>query len=198
MQWIDWLDGSDRARGALFRPIRRQRIVLLIVGSYLWVMMILLGSIVLETFMVYPNIFYNPPDSFKAGLEFMKVRTPHDFYPPLGFFSWLLGAASLIAAWPIGPARRWVVASLAMIVAEGLFSIAFFWPRNTIMFVEGPAIHSAAVLRQAAEEFQRMHWWRVAFNVAGSAAIFKAFLVYYRGVVVLDEPLAGKRSDQRF
>jgi hypothetical protein len=173
--------------GGLVSPIRRQRIVLLIVGSYLWVMMILLGSIMLETFMVYPNIFYNPPDSFKAGLEFMKVRAPHDFYPPLGFFSWMLGAASLIAAWPIGRARRWILASLAMIVAEGLFSIAFFWPRNAIMFVEGPAFHSAAVLRQAAEEFQRMHWWRVAFNVAGSTAIFKAFLVYYRGVVILEE-----------
>jgi hypothetical protein len=165
-------------------PIRRQHIVLFIVGSYLWIMMILLGSIMLETFMVYPNVFYDPPDSFKAGLEFMKVRTPHDFYPPLGLFSWLLGAASLVASWPIKRARRWIVASFAMIVAEGLFSAAFFWPRNTIMFVEGPAVHSATVLRQAAEEFQRLHWWRVGLNVAGSAAIFKAFLVCYRGVVV--------------
>jgi hypothetical protein len=74
-----------------------------------------------------------------------------------------------------------------MIVAEGLFSLAFFWPRNAIMFVEGPAVHSAAVLRQAAEEFQRMHWWRVAFNFSGSAAVFMAFLAYYRGVVVLEE-----------
>src|SRR5262245_19406323 len=149
-------------------------------------MMILLGSIMLETFMVYPNIFYNPPDSFKAGLEFMKVRTPHDFYPPLGFSSWLLGTASLVAAWRITRARRWIVVSLAMIVAEGLFSMAFFWPRNTIMFVEGPAMHSAAVLRTAAEEFQRMHWWRVAFNIAGSAAIFKGFLVCYRAFVVAE------------
>jgi hypothetical protein len=164
--------------------IGRQRAALFIVGSYLWLMMILLGSIMLETFMVYPNVFYNPPDSFKAGLEFMKVRTPHDFYPPFGFCSWLLGGASLLAAWPDGRARRWILASLAMIVAEGLFSMAFFWPRNTIMFVEGPAVHSIAVLRTAAEEFQRMHWWRVAFNLAGSAAIFKAFLVCHRGVVV--------------
>ena len=61
--------------------IRRHRLVLLIVGGYLWIMMILLGSIVLQTFMVYPNIFYNPPDSFRAGLDFMKVRTPHTFFP---------------------------------------------------------------------------------------------------------------------
>src|SRR5262245_30433886 len=125
---------------AVFVTTRRQHIALLIVGSYLWIMMILLGSIMLETFMVYPNIFYDPPDSFRAGLEFMKVRTPHDFYPPLGLVSWLLGASSLVAAWPIEHARRWIVASLAMIVAEGLFSMAFFWPRNTVMFVEGPAV----------------------------------------------------------
>src|SRR5262245_28295234 len=73
-------------------PLRRQRIALLIVGSDLWIMMILLGSIVLETFMVYPNIFYNPPDSLRPRSEFMKVRTPHDFYPPLRFFSWLHSA----------------------------------------------------------------------------------------------------------
>src|SRR5262245_4234620 len=100
--------GARGGRSALVHPVRRQRLVLLIAGSYLWVMMILLGSIMLETFMVYPNIFYNPPDSFKAGLEFMKVRTPHDFYPPLGFFSWFLGAASLVAAWPVRRARRWI------------------------------------------------------------------------------------------
>lgn len=169
--------------------IRRHRVVLLLVGSYLWVMMILLGSIVLETFMVYPNIFYNPPDSFRAGLAFMKVRTPHDFYPPLGFCSWLLGAASLAAVWRARSARKWMVVSLAMIVAEGLFSMMFFWPRNAIMFVEGPAVHSAAVLRQTAEEFQHLHWWRVVFNVAGSFAAFKAFLVCYRRVVVLEESL---------
>ena len=173
-------------------PIDRQRIVLFIVGSYLWIMMILLGSIMLETFMVYPNVFYNPPDSFTAALEFMKVRTPHDFYPPFGFVSWLLGAASLVAAWPVARARRWIAVSLAMIVAEGLVSVVFFWPRNAIMFVEGSAVHSAAMLRKTAEEFQHLHWWRVVFNIAGSAAIFKAFLVYYRGVVAAETSLGGR------
>jgi len=38
-------------------------------------------------------------------------------------------------------------------------------------------------------EFQRMHWWRAAFNAIGSAAIFKAFLVYYRGVIAQKESI---------
>jgi hypothetical protein len=41
--------------------MNRQRIILFIVGGHLWLMMILLGSIVLETLMVYPNIFTTPP-----------------------------------------------------------------------------------------------------------------------------------------
>ena len=161
----------------------RPQVALLVLGSYLWVMMIMLGSITLETFMVYPNIFYDPPTSFRVGLEFMRVKAPRDFFPPLGFASWVLGAASLVAAWRLRPSRHWVLVSLAMIGSEGLFSMAFFWPRNTIMFVEGPAVHSAAVLRQTAEEFQRLHWGRVVFNVLGSWAIFKAFLAYYRFAV---------------
>jgi len=163
---------------------RFQRIGLFILGGYLWLMMIMLGTIVLETFMVYPNIFYNPPESFKAGLDFMKVATPHDFFPKLGFMTWLAGAASLLMGWRVRSARYWILASVAMIIAEGLFSMVFFWPRNTIMFIEGPAMHSVEVLQKAAEEFQRLHCWRVAFNVIGSAAIFKGFISYYRDVIV--------------
>jgi hypothetical protein len=37
------------------------------------------------------------------------------------------------------------------------------------MFVEGLDVHSVDVLRRTAEEFQRLHWLRVAFNAVGSA-----------------------------
>jgi hypothetical protein len=158
----------------------RQRISLLVVGGYLWTMMILFGSIVLETFMVYPNVFHDPPASFATALEFMKVRAPSDFYPPLGFASWILGAGSLMTAWPERPVRDRLLLSTAMIVGEGIVSMTFFWPRNTIMFVEGLDVHSVDVLRQTAEEFQRLHWLRVAFNAIGSAAAFAGFLAYYR------------------
>jgi len=50
----------------------------------------------------------------------------------------------------------------------------------TIMFIEGTAVHSAAFLRQTAQEFQALHWSRLGFNVVGSALIFTGFLHYYR------------------
>jgi len=40
---------------------KRQGFAFAVILVYMWVMMILLGAIVLETFMVYPNIFHDPP-----------------------------------------------------------------------------------------------------------------------------------------
>ncbi|HEU4323886.1 MAG TPA: DUF1772 domain-containing protein [Roseiflexaceae bacterium] len=158
----------------------RQQLTFGIVLAYLWIMMILLGSIVLETFMIYPNIFYNPPESLGTALEFMAISAPNDFFPPLGFLSWVTGAGALALGWRVPAARWWIAGSLLMIVGEGLLSMAFLWPRNTIMFIEGPAVHSAASLRQTAQEFQALHWGRVAFNAIGSACIFAGFLGVYR------------------
>ncbi len=117
--------------------MQRQQIAFAVILAYLWVMMILLGSIVLETFMVYPNIFHDAPHSLETTMEFMVIRSPGDFFPTLGFLSWLTGIGALILAWRVKSARYWILGSLLMIVCEGLFSMAFFWPRNTIMFTEG-------------------------------------------------------------
>lgn len=176
--------------------MKLQQLTLGVLLIYLWVMMILLGSIVLETFMIYPNIFRDPPASFAVALEFMAVRAPSDFFPPLGFASWVTGAASLILGWRVKSARYWILGSLLMIVGEGLASMALFWPRNTIMFIEGPAVHSAEFLRQTAREFENLHWLRVAFNAAGSALIFIGFLQFYRHWLLAAEPAAQRLALQ--
>jgi len=172
--------------------MKTERIAFWVILAYLWVMMILLGSIVLETFMVYPNIFHNPPESFETALEFMSVRAPSDFFPPLGFLSWVTGVGALILGWRVPSARYWILGSLAMIVCEGLFSMAFFWPRNTIMFIEGPAVHSAAFLRQTAQEFQTLHWARLGFNLAGSMLIFTGFAKFYRHRIMSQHELPAR------
>ena len=162
------------------QTMKKQRIAFAVILTYLWVMMILLGSIVLETFMVYPNIFHDAPRSLETTMEFMAVSSPGDFFPTLGFLSWLAGIGSLIFGWRVKSARYWILISLIMIACEGLFSMAFFWPRNTIMFTEGTEVHSDAYLKQIAQEFQTLHWSRLAFNAAGSVSIFIGFLRFYR------------------
>jgi hypothetical protein len=76
--------------------------------------------------------------------------------------------------------RRWLALSLFCIVADGVASMLFFWPRNTIMFVEGSAMHSPDVLRQTAEQFEQLHWLRVAFNAASAVFAFIGFVALDR------------------
>ncbi|MBX3011194.1 MAG: hypothetical protein KF832_06790 [Caldilineaceae bacterium] len=162
-----------------------KRITFGVLLIYLWVLMILLGSIVLETWMIYPNIFHDPPASFAVALDFMSVRAPSDFFPPLGFLSWVTGIVSVLLSWRVPSARYWVLGSLLMLIGEGVASMTLFWPRNTVMFIEGAAVHSAEFLRQTAAEFEMLHWLRVAFNVLGSVLIFTGFLKFYRHLIVM-------------
>jgi hypothetical protein len=158
-----------------------QRLAFLIVTAYLWVMMVLFGAIVLETFMVYPNIFADPPESLELTMDFLSVSGPSDFFPPLGFATWAFGAAALVLSWPVKAARWWIAFSLLMMVCEGVASMLYFWPRNEIMFVEGPEVHSAEYLKQVAREFETWHWRsRMGFNALAAASAFVGFLRLYR------------------
>ncbi|MEX5265645.1 hypothetical protein E7Z53_03910 [Kocuria salina] len=158
-----------------------RRLALPVLIAYLWMTMTLFGAIVLETFMLYPNIFADPPASLELTMEFLAVTGPSDFFPPLGFTVWVLGAATLVLTWRLPTVRWWVLLSLAMFVLEGVVSMLYFWPRNDIMFIEGSAVHSAEYLRQVASEFTTWHARsRMVFNTIAAVAAFIACLRLHR------------------
>jgi hypothetical protein len=111
-------------------------------------------------------------------MAYAAVRGPGDFFPPLGLVSWITGIGSLLLAWRVKPARYWILGSVIVIVCEGLFSMVFFWPRNTIMFTEGTAVHSVAFLKQTAREFEVGHWIRFALGAAAAATSFMGLLKF--------------------
>ena len=163
--------------------MKRQKIAFALTLTYLWVLMILLGAILFDTLVLYPNIFHNVPRSLETAMEFMVIRGPGDFFQRLGPLSWLTGIVSLILCWHEQTARYWIMGSVIVMLCDGLVSMAFFWPRNTMMFTEGAAVHSAAFLQQTAREFQTGHWLRVAMSAAASALSFVGFLKFYRRMV---------------
>ncbi|WP_238343621.1 hypothetical protein [Gracilibacillus saliphilus] len=61
----------------------------------------MLGSILLDTFMVYPNIFHNIPESFAITMEFMAVVSPHTYFLPLGMASISTGIIAVILSWKV-------------------------------------------------------------------------------------------------
>jgi uncharacterized membrane protein len=154
-----------------------------LVLAYHWVLMIFLGAITFETLILYPNIFRDAPRSLETAVEFMKIG-PADFFPPVGMALLATGAASVILSWPTKPARYWLLASLLIILfGEFLFSAVFFWPRNTIMFIEGSAVHSPEYLAQTAQEFEALHWVRLALCLPASVFCLAGLLKSYRALV---------------
>jgi hypothetical protein len=166
-------------------PTLRDRLGYPVGLAYLWVLMTLFGAIVLETLMLYPNVFADPPGSLELTMEFLAVTGPGDFFPPLGMACWVLGAVLLVLTLRTRNVRWWIALSLAALVAEGIVSILFFWPRNDIMFTEGLAVHSAEYLRQVAWEFESVHWIsRMAFNTVAAVGAFVGFLRLHRDRVL--------------
>ena len=160
--------------------MKKLQITFAFVLAHAWVLMIFFGALVFDTLIIYPNTFHDVPRSLETAMAFATVKGPGDFFPPLGFISWIIGIGSLILAWRVKPARYWILGSLIVMVCEGLISMAFFWPRNTIMFTEGTAVHSVAFLKQTAREFEVGHWIRFALGAAAAATSFMGFLKFYR------------------
>ncbi|WP_323171232.1 hypothetical protein [Natrialba sp. PRR66] len=169
--------------------MNNRRIAFALTLAYLWVVMIHLGALVFETFIIYPNIFHDVPHSLETSMTFMAVRGPADFFPPIGFLSLLLGLSSVVLGWRVRSARYWILASVLLaICGEFVLSVAYFWPRNEILFVEGMDVHSAAYLQQTAREFQIGHWLRFASNLVVAAFAFVGFLRFYRHRVIGQNP----------
>lgn len=161
--------------------MQKQRITFALVLTYLWTLMIHLGANVFETFIIYPNIFYDVPRSLQTATAFFVVRGPSDFFPPVGALALLGGIGSVIMGWRVASARNWLLGSFVIQFLGGfLVSVAYFWPKNQVLFDEGTAVHSAAYLQQVAQEFRTGHWLRLATSAAASAAAFVGFMRFYR------------------
>jgi hypothetical protein len=149
--------------------------------AYLWILMMISGGILFETLIVYPNIFYDVPQSLEDGLEFMTVTTPREFFVITGILAMITGIGSLVLM-----ARRrikwsiyWTLSSLIIfMLGKYLFSYIFFWPLNTILFIEGTIMHSTSYLKQISPEFYTGQWLRLAASEISSILSFIGLLRY--------------------
>jgi hypothetical protein len=159
----------------------RSRLTWITLIALVWAAMMSFGGVAAETVMLYPNIFGDPPASLDRAREFMVAGGPSDYFPPLGASVVVLSLAATALTWRDRGLRWWIVGAAAVfVVCEFLFSAVFFWPRNDIMFVDPVGTHSAAYLRQVAEEFVAGHWVRLAGGAVTAALAFTALLLWNR------------------
>ena len=159
-----------------------------------WTTMTSFGGIAAETVILYPNIFADPPASLERARDFLVVAGPGDYYPPLGAATILSLLAATVLTWREPRLRWWVAAATAVFVTcEFLFSAAFFWPRNAIMFVDPLGTHSPAYLQQVAAEFVAGHGVRLAGSAVTAVLAFVALWRRLRSAAV--DPLGEHRLE---
>lgn len=153
------------------RPTRAVSIV------FAWVAITTFSGVLIETLLIYPNIFADVPASLARSTAFFSEVGPGDVFPVLGLATLVTGVATIAVTWRLRPARLRALAAVAVaLVGEFGFSAWFFWPRNTVMFVEGPAIHPAGELVRVAWEFETGHWLRLALSGVAALLAFSALL----------------------
>lgn len=136
---------------------------------YCWIQTVLTGALLFDTFVLYPNIFSEVPQSLSASMAFLSHASPGSFFPPLGASSLVIGLAAL---WLWRSKRQvffyFLTCFLLVVAFDFIASALYFWPRNAIMFTEGMKVHDAQTLTTAAKEFRSMHWLRVAASITAS------------------------------
>jgi len=106
-----------------------------------------------------PNWGRDVPSSIVAALEYFSVKNPGNFFRVFSPLNQLLALVALIVSWwaPKGTFSI-CLAALVLAVSVDVFTFAYFYPRNEIMFVA--PIENIDAIRSALSGWQNMNWIR--------------------------------------
>ncbi|MFG3618937.1 hypothetical protein [Nocardia sp. NPDC047654] len=122
-----------------------------------------------ETWLLYPNIFRDIPDSLALTEDFMSVVAVGDVMRPLGAVMLVSALIACAVSVRYRIARRLLATSLAALVGgQFLLSILYLWPRGSILFDDRHQ-YTLNEIERAAHEFQVGQYVRIV--AAGLAAL---------------------------
>lgn len=143
---------------------------------------ILFASISLAAGLMFVN-FYNSlidarswgsdiPRSISVTRAYFKTVNPGNFFRLFSPVNQALGLLALILFWKSAPdARIYLGVAFALYVLGDLFTYAYFFPRNDIMW-NTAQLSEVDVLRKAWSEWSRMNWLRTFLLLLGLAFSF--------------------------
>lgn len=113
------------------------------------------------------------PGSVAAARQYFSVTNPGNFFRIFSPLNQVLALASVLIVWKQGNIRYVAIASLVLAVAADILTFGYFYPRNEILFT-GPLTNNIETLRQAAEQWTSMNWFR---SVMCGVNTFLAFTI---------------------
>ncbi|HTH57739.1 MAG TPA: DUF1772 domain-containing protein [Cyclobacteriaceae bacterium] len=112
----------------------------------------------------------NIPESLQTTRAYFKVVTPARFFRIVSPLNQVLAVLALILFWKAAPsARGFLATALGCYVLTDVFTFAYFYPRNDIMFVTGT---DPSLMSKAWSEWNAMNWVRSLVIFVGVCASF--------------------------
>jgi hypothetical protein len=112
----------------------------------------------------------NIPESIQTARDYFKSGNPGKFFRVTSPLNQLLAVLALVLFWKSAPsARMFLGIALGCYVVTDVFTFAYFYPRNEIMFISGT---DPAAMSKAWSEWSTMNWVRSLIAFAGVCASF--------------------------
>ena len=112
----------------------------------------------------------NIPESIQTARDYFKVINPGTFFRVASPLNQVLAVLALVLFWKSVPsARMFLAIALGCYILTDVFTFAYFYPRNEIMFVNGT---DPAAMSKAWSEWSGMNWFRSLICFAGVCASF--------------------------
>jgi hypothetical protein len=143
---------------------------------------ILFASISLAAGLLFVN-FYNSlvdarswgsdiPNSIATTREYFKTVNPGNFFRVYSPINQVLGLLALILFWKSAPSvRPYLGAAFVLYVLCDMFTFAYFFPRNDILW-KTAQMTEVDVLRKAWSEWSSMNWLRTFMLLVGLCLSF--------------------------
>jgi hypothetical protein len=119
----------------------------------------------------------NIPESVQTARNYFKAVSPARFFRVASPLNQVLALLALVLFWKSVPsARMFLGIAIGCYIISDVFTFAYFYPRNDIMFVNGT---DPAVMAKAWSEWSAMNWLRSLVIFAGVCASFVSLDMIY-------------------
>ena len=109
----------------------------------------------------------NIPQSIQTAREYFKTVNPGNFFRIFSPASQVLALLSLILFWKVSVTIRiYLGLALMLYISVDVFTFAYFYPRNSILFEKG-SLTDIDTLKNALSGWRSMNWLRSLMILAG-------------------------------
>ena len=119
------------------------------------------------------------PNSIAAAREYFKTVNPGNFFRVFSPVNQVLALLLVILFWKFSATvRMLLIVALLLYILTDVFTFAYFYPRNDIMFVNTP-LTDVDALKKAWSEWNAMNWVRSLILMLGLSFSFYALHKIY-------------------